>query len=191
MIKPGEKTSFFVRNLLKGLLWFGILILAFVFIRNNVSIDFLQLLEPIFDNTPLIITVFALSEIFFGIIPPELFMIWALRDGDINHYIFYIFVFSVISYLSGFIGYLFGSYLDSTLYFRYIRKRFLGKYHTLLQKFGVFLILVAALTPLPYSGISMLVGSLRYPIKKYLFWALARFIRFAAYAIILWHTGLF
>lgn len=178
-------------NLLKGLLWLAVLITAFIIVRRNISVDFLNLLKPVFDNTALIITVFTLSELLFGIIPPELFMIWALRDGDAISYGFYITLFSTISYLAGFVGYLFGSYLNSTLYFRYVRKRFLGKYHSLLQKFGVFLILVAALTPLPFSGISMLVGSLHYPAKKYLFWALSRFIRFAAYAAILWEANLF
>jgi len=190
LINPGEKTTFLFSNLLKGLFWFALLIVAFVFIKENINLNFLKILKPIFDNTPLILTVYALSEFFFGIIPPELFMIWALREGSLESYIFYVLVFSLISYLAGFVGYLFGSYLDSTLYFRYVRKRFLGKYHSLLQRFGVFLILVAALTPLPFSGISMLVGSLRYPFKKYLFWALSRFLRFAAYALILWHANL-
>jgi membrane protein YqaA with SNARE-associated domain len=60
----------------------------------------------------------------------------------------------------------------------------------MLQKYGVFLILVAAITPLPWSAISMLVGSLHYPSKKYLLWALARFIRFAVYAAIIWEANI-
>ena len=187
---PGEKTRFFLRNLLRGLFWFAILITAFLIIRKNISLDFMELLEPIFDNTTLIITVFSLSELLFGIIPPELFMIWALREEDLQQYIFYISIFSVISYLAGVAGYLFGSYLDTTVYFRYVRKRFLGKYHTLLHKFGFFLILVAAITPLPYSGISMLVGSLRYPMNRFIFWGLARFLRFAVYAFLIWEANL-
>jgi membrane protein DedA with SNARE-associated domain len=189
-VMPGEKTTFFLKNLLRGLSYLAVLLVAYYVIKNNVSVGFVDLLEPLFENVALILSIYTLSELLFGIIPPELFMIWALRTGTIPGYAFYIFLFAVISYVAGFLGYLFGAYLDSTLYYRYVRKRLLGKYHSLLQKYGVFLILVAALTPLPYSGISMLMGSFRYPVKKYLIWALSRFIRYAAYAAVIWKTAL-
>ncbi|MCF8378162.1 MAG: VTT domain-containing protein [Bacteroidales bacterium] len=135
-------------------------------------------------------SIYSVSELFMGIIPPELFIIWALKFGSLYDYIFYVFIFTLISYIAGLIGFLFGRYLNTTILFRYIRRRFLGKYHSLLQKYGYFLILVAALTPLPYSAISMLVGSFRYPMKNYLLWALSRFIRFAVYAVIIYKTGI-
>lgn len=189
MIKIGEKTRFFLKNLVRGLVWLAVLVVAFIFIRKNVDINFLLWLEPIFENTPLILSVYILSELLFGLIPPELFMMWALRFESIFDYSFYIFIFAVLSYAAGIAGFLFGSFLETTIFFRYIRRRFLGKYHSLLQKFGFFLILVASLTPLPFSGISMLVGSLHYPVKKYMIWALARFVRFFVYAFIIWEAG--
>jgi membrane protein DedA with SNARE-associated domain len=185
----GEKTIFFLKNLLRGLAWFGVLILLFIVFKNYVHLNFAEWLEPIFDTTRIIFAIYILSEILFGIIPPELFMIWALRAGTLGDYMLLILALAVLSYMAGVIGFLFGNYLNSTILFRYIRKRYLGKYHSLLQKFGVFLILVAAITPLPWSGISMLVGSLHYPLKNYLFWALSRFIRFAVYAAIIWEAN--
>jgi membrane protein DedA with SNARE-associated domain len=187
----GEKTSFFLKYLFRGLAWFGLLILIFIIFKNYVHLNFAEWLEPVFDTTRLIFAIYIVSELVFGIIPPELFMIWALRTGEIWDYVLLVFAFAVLSYLAGFAGFLFGNYLNKTVLFRYVRKRYLGKYHTLLQKFGVFLILVAALTPLPWSAISMLVGSLHYPTKKYLFWALFRFIRFAVYAAIIWEANIF
>jgi len=90
--------------------------------------------------------------------------------------------------VAGIAGFLFGNYLTKTITFRYIRKRFLSKYQVLLNKYGAFLILVAALTPLPYSAISMLVGSFHYPMSKYLFWASSRFIRYAVYGFVIWEA---
>ena len=185
----GEKTRFFLVNFARGIAWLAALVLAFIIIRKNIDLNFLTWLEPIFDNTPLIFTVYTLSELFFGIIPPELFMMWALRTESLKDYVFYVSLFSVISYLSGFAGFLFGSFLNKTIVFRYIRRRFLGKYHSMLQKYGFFLILVAALTPLPFSGISMVVGSLHYPVPRYLLWAASRFLRFFVYAFIIWEAG--
>jgi membrane protein DedA with SNARE-associated domain len=188
-MKLGDKTTFFLKNLLRGLAWLAVLVLAFIIIRKNIDVNFLLWLEPIFDNTPLIFTVYAISELVFGIIPPELFMMWALRLEILSEYTFYVSVFAVISYMAGFAGFLFGSYLNTTILFRYIRRRFLGKYHSMLQKYGFFLILVAAITPLPFSGISMLVGSLHYPARRYLLWAASRFLRFLVYAFIIWEAG--
>jgi hypothetical protein len=188
-MKPGEKTKFFLKYFARGMAWLALLVIAFIFIQRNIDIDFLDWLEPIFNNTPLIYGVYTVSEVFFGIIPPELFMMWALRSGLLGEYIFYVSLFALISYAAGFIGFLFGSFLNTTIIFRYIRRRFLGKYHSLLQKYGFFLILVAALTPLPFSGISMLIGSLHYPASKYLLWASSRFLRFLVYALIIWEAG--
>lgn len=189
MLRLGEKTKFLLKNMAQGLAWFAVLIIAFILIKKNVDINFVLWLQPIFENTTLIFTIYTLSELLFGIIPPELFMMWALRTGSLADYTFYVFLFFVISYLSGVAGFLFGAYLNKTILFRYIRRRFLGRYHSSLQKYGFFLILVAALTPVPFSGISMLVGSLHYPLSKYLWWASSRFLRYLVYAFFIWEAG--
>lgn len=189
MLKIGEKSKFLLINLARGLAWLAVLVIAFILVRKNIDVNFLVWLEPIFENKTLIFTLYTLSELFFGIIPPELFMMWALRVGSLGEYSFYIFLFFMISYVSGIAGFLFGSYLNKTILFRYIRRRFLGRYHSSLQKFGFFLILVAALTPVPFSGISMLVGSLHYPLSRYMLWASSRFLRYLVYAFIIWEAG--
>jgi len=184
ILKP--KTLFFLKNLIRGLVWLAGLVSIFYLIKTNISLDFAESLKPIYENTFLVFLVYSISELLFGIIPPEFFMFWALRDGIVADYIVYIIFLSVISYLAGFIGYLFGSYLNTTRTYRYIRRRFLGKYHSLLQNYGYFLIIVAAATPLPFSAISMLVGSLKYSMRKFLFYSLARFLRFGVYAFLIW-----
>ena len=187
--KISEKAGFFLKNFLKGFAWFGIIILVYVIIKHFFGFDFEKILEPYLNNNLLIFSIYSLSEIFFGIIPPEFFMIWGLRFESITIYFWIIIILAIISYVAGVIGFLFGTYLDSTIGFRYIRKRFLGKYHSLLNKYGVFLIIVAALTPLPYSAISMLMGSLKFPLKKYLLYAMTRFIRYGFYALIVWEAN--
>ncbi|NOX47534.1 MAG: VTT domain-containing protein, partial [Chlorobi bacterium] len=112
-----------------------------------------------------------------------------LRFDNVSTFIWIVFLLAVISYIAGFIGFLFGAYLNTSLGFRYVRKRFLGKYHSLMNKYGAFLIIVAATTPLPYSAISMLVGSLKFPMKKYLLFALSRFVRYGFYALIVWEAN--
>jgi len=190
LLKAGEKTRFLFKNLLRGLLGLASILTIFIIFKKNISLDFLTLLEPFFENTFLIISIYSISELLFGIIPPEFFMLWALRFESLHDYTFYVLLFTVISYFAGFAGFLFGRFLNTTILYRYIRRRFFGKYHSMLKEYGYFLILVAALTPLPYSAISMIVGSFHYPISKYLLWALTRFIRYAVYAAIIWEANL-
>ena len=78
--------------------------------------------------------------------------------------------------------------MNKTLYYRYLRRRFLSKMERRLQNFGPYLIIVAALTPVPFSGVAMLVGSVRFSPQKYLLFSLTRFLRFGIYAWIFWEA---
>lgn len=190
MAEYKNKHSFFFRNLLKGLIWLSIIVIMFVFAKHHVDKDLLLRFEPILSKTALILIIFSISEIIFGIIPPELFMIWALRTGELSGYIGYVFLFAIFSYLAGIVGYLFGRYLNTTRLYQYIRNRFLSKTEQLLQTYGLYLILVAALTPLPFSAVAMLVGAVKYPGKNYAYWSLARFARFAVYGWVIWEANM-
>jgi membrane protein YqaA with SNARE-associated domain len=97
----------------------------------------------------------------------------------------------MISYLAGIAGYWIGVYLNHTRFYRILKRRVFGKYQVYLNKFGTFLIIVAALTPLPFSGIAMLVGSSRYPFKKYIVYSSFRFLRFVIYSYIIWEASIF
>jgi len=185
-----KKSTFFLRNLARGLLWLGVIVALFVFTKYNVNKDLLVRFEPIFEKTGLILLIFCISEFIIGIIPPELFLIWALRSGIVNTYIMYAFLLTVISYLAGVGAFMFGRYLHNTLLYRYLRKRFLQKTEHLLRHYGLYLILVAALTPVPFSGVAMLVGSVHYPVKHYILWSLARFAKFALSAYVIWEANM-
>jgi membrane protein YqaA with SNARE-associated domain len=190
MNQQEKKSTFFLRNLTKGLIWLAVIVAFFVFTKHNVDKDLLHKFEPIFDHTRLILFIFSLSEIFIGIIPPEFFLIWALRSGDLQVYINWVLVLTLISYCAGLTAYFFGRYLHNTRLYRYLRDRYLQKSEILLQEYGLYLILVAALTPVPFSGVSMLVGSVHYPVKKYIYWSLSRFLKFALSAYVIWEANM-
>ena len=116
-------------------------------------------------------------------------MIWALRNGNITEYAVLIFFLAIMSYIAGLIGYFFGRYLNTTILYRFIRRKFLRKLERRLNTYGLYLIIVAALTPLPFSGVSMLIGSVKYPLKKYILFSLLRFARFAVYSWFIWEVN--
>jgi membrane protein YqaA with SNARE-associated domain len=179
---------FILSNLLKGFLWFGAIIGIYLIFKRNIDIDFLSRLEPLFSNEKLMYSIFFVSEIIIGIIPPEVFFIWALRFDPVSEFIWVISALAFTSYFAGIAGYFIGRYLNNTLLYRYFRRRFLSKMEKRLQQFGLYLIIIASLTPVPFSGVAMLVGSVKYPFSKYSIYSLFRFLRFGVYAWIIWET---
>jgi len=185
-----KKSAFFLRNLIKGLVWLAVIVGLFVFTKHNVDKELILRFEPFFGQTGLILLIFSLSELIIGIIPPEVFLIWSLRSGDLHIYIMNTLLLTVISYAAGLTAYFFGRYLHNTKLYKYLHDRYLQKSELLLQEYGLYLILVASLTPVPFSGVAMLVGSIHYSVKKYIYWSLSRFLKFAVSAWVIWEANM-
>jgi len=184
-----DKSKFLIRNLTRGILWLMVIVGIFLFISSFADeIHYDKYLQPIYDQPFWVFLVFLVSEIIFGIIPPEIFMLWGVHLQDMGFYIFAVALFSIFSYGAGVIGFLFGSYMYKSGVYEFLRKHILKDYIKYLHKYGGFLVIVASLTPLPYSAISMLVGTVKFPFKKFLTYSLFRFARFAAYSFFIWHA---
>ncbi|MFP4058995.1 MAG: YqaA family protein [Bacteroidota bacterium] len=189
MKRPINKSTYLLVNLLRGILFLALIISIFLIFKKYVRVDFFYWLKPVYERPAIVMTIFLVSEIVFGIIPPEVFMIWALRWNDPNIYIGIVAFLTFLSYGSGVIGFFVGRYFNTTRLYQIIKKRYLGKYERRLNMYGVYLIIVAALTPLPFSAICMIVGAVRYPFNKFLVHALFRLIRFAAYSWFIWQAN--
>ncbi|MEQ8240450.1 MAG: VTT domain-containing protein [Cyclobacteriaceae bacterium] len=185
-----ERTSFLLRNLFKGLIWLGVIVGGYFYLKNHYNFSLEDILGPIYDKPLLIYLLFLSSEVVFGIIPPELFMIWSLRMEVLIDYVGNIAALSVISYISGLLGYYIGSHFSTTQLYATIKKNYLGKFEKHFTRYGGFLVVVAALTPIPFSGICMLMGAVKYPYKTFLVISTSRFLRFAVYAFIIWETNI-
>lgn len=184
-----ERTRFFLRNLTKGLIWLGVIVGGYFYLKTNYDVTMQGVLGPLYDKPGVIFTIFFGSEVIFGIIPPELFMLWALRNDLIMQYVLNVVGLSVISYFAGLIGYYLGSHFSATQLYRTLQKNYLGRFEKHFARFGGFLIIVAALTPLPFSGICMLTGAVKYPYRRFLYFSLIRFVRFGVYAFIIWEAN--
>jgi uncharacterized membrane protein YdjX (TVP38/TMEM64 family) len=183
-----DRITFFSKNLLRGLIWLAGIIVIYILIREYVDLNFEKILEPLYNDPFYVYLAFSISEVLVGIIPPELFMIWASHKGSLYEYIPSILLLAVLSYGAGILGYWIGrSFSDTQLYAR-LSDRFFSDYVDTLRRYGSFLIVVAALTPLPFSGIAMVVGSTGYRFEKYVLISLTRFFRFGVYAYVVWLT---
>ena len=185
------KYNFLFRNLLKGLGWLLALILLVRYAKNNLDISSNEALLH-YGNRPLMVFgIYVISEVVMGIIPPEFFMIWSLELAQYRNYVVDVTLLAVISYAAGTLTYFFGRYFNSTVIYRYLRKKYLRRYERLFNEYGGFLLFVAAITPVPYSAICMLVGSVRYPMRKFFLITLSRLLRFAVYGYLVWQASLF
>ncbi|MEQ9302791.1 MAG: hypothetical protein RJQ14_02665 [Marinoscillum sp.] len=185
-----ERIKFFLRNLFRGLIWLAVVVGGYFYLESNYDFSLKGLLGGLYDQPVVIYLIFFVSETVFGIIPPELFMIWALRNELVLQYIFYVLGLAVISYFAGIIGYYIGSHFSTTQLYLTIRKNYLGRFEKHLNRFGGFLVIVAALTPLPFAGICMLMGTVKYPYRRFLFISLTRLLRFIVYAVIIWEANI-
>jgi len=186
------RIQFLIRNGLKGLIWMAILLIAyFVFDRLVISKNPEKWIEHFYSQPGLIYLIYFASELIFGILPPELFIIWAFNKSDIPHYIANVGFFAVVSYGLGYLNFIFGQFLYKRVIFRYIRKRFFRESWTQLRKYGLFLIPVAAITPVPWAAVCLLVGSAGFPTKRFLIYALSRVLRFVVYGYVVYQTHQF
>lgn len=182
-----SRSRFLIKNLLRGILWFAVIITAFILAEEYIRSTFEHDLEAIQDKPIIMFMVFFASEVIFGLIPPEFFMlIWILHKITLLQYILNLALLTILSYLAGIMGYLIGSNFSRTVFYKKLYVRYLLQYEQQLKRYGAFLVLVAAVTPIPYSATCVLAGSVNLPFKQFLLIGIARVVRFAAYGYLVW-----
>ena len=91
-----------------------------------------------------------------------------------------------LSYVAGILGYFLGRFWRTRAFVKnFILERY-QKTFIQLNRFGGLLIILAALTPLPYPIVSQISGVNNYPFHKFALITLVRFLRFAIYGVILY-----
>ncbi|WP_422353924.1 YqaA family protein [Roseivirga pacifica] len=189
MPKPNKDFyNYFSQNLIKGFIYLGLLIAALVIFKSYFESQYDALQHWVSDDYWLMFIIFLISEIFVGIVPPEVFMVWT-KDDPATLYVWVIVAMTVLSLLAGWINYSIGKLISSRRFFRRYFKRRLRKYSERYEQYGSGFIVVAALTPLPFALVSLITGALSYPSKKYLLYSSFRVLRFVVYGLIIWNLG--
>lgn len=177
--------SFLFKNLAKGLAWFAVVIIAYLLVQKELNV-YREQINQIGDNMLLLLSVFTISEIVFGILPPEIFMLIWKTKGILSVYITNLVILTLISYAAGVLGYFIGRYFAKTAIYQKIHSRYLAEYDHKLRRFGGFLVVVGAVTPVPFSATCMLAGSVNLPLKHFLLLTISRIVRFAFYGALVW-----
>ncbi len=136
-------------------------------------------------NAPFVLSLFYISESLLGLIPPDFFIVWS---SSTSHPLIFLTVLALLSYLGGITAYYIGRKIS--LFPRvhnWLKVKFSSHFATL-HKYGGFLIVFAALFPLPFSTVTLVSGMIDYPFRKVYILGLARFLRFFLYALVLFHV---
>lgn len=176
---------FLLKHTIRVVLGIGILVIGLLAL-NKYVIDVDEVMQSMFANfsDTAILTFFTLSEIILGLIPPDLFIVWA--GGKENPYTILL-LLAVLSYCGGMIAYVIGRYIGKIHKVqKYIQRRFL-EHFDMIRKWGGFVVIFAALFPLPFSPVCMTAGMVRYPFPLLLLFGLTRFARYYIYAAALFN----
>ena len=177
--------TFIRANVLKLVASIGvILLLLFLFDRYVIDLSAAAEWATSFFSPGGLIGLFFLSEVSIGFITPELLIVWA--DETLKPR-WMLTLLALLSYSAGIVGYFMGQFWRTRAL---VRNLLLDRYTQTfeqLNRFGGLLIVLAALTPLPYPIVSQLSGMNNYPFKKFALLTLVRFLRFALYGALLYN----
>jgi hypothetical protein len=133
----------------------------------------------------LVLAFFFVSETALGLIPPDLFIIWAKQFASPYAMVA---LLAVLSYAAGLLAYYLGVRLVAiNRLSHYINVKF-AKQFTMLRSWGAPIIIVAALLPLPYSTMCLGAGMLKYSFIKLALLGIFRIVRFFIYALVLFQV---
>lgn len=184
-----EKIKFLAQNLFKAFLYFMILVLLFwLFNKYVIGPNKEEWKAYLYDRTPLVYLSYLFSEVFFGIVPPEIYMKWALHKQGGLTYWQDVTLFALVSYGAGVLSFYIGRLFQRLRFFRLFTRKTLKNLWPKFRQYGSALIIAAAMTPLPWALVSMLIGTTEYKILRYLLFAIFRLFRFAFYGYIVYHS---
>ena len=184
-----EYYQFIFSSGIKALIWLAAIVGGYLLFEKFVPTQWNQYLAPFNEKPELIFTIFFASETLFGIIPLEFFILWAKKEPILT-YISYVILFSALSYIGAFIAYWAGTQVKRFAFLKRLTQLDSFRYYaTIYSKFGGLVIILSALTPLPFATISFLSATFQFPVEKYMLYSATRFARFAIMGWILWAVG--
>ena len=132
-------------------------------------------------------SIYFFSEV-SSLFPPEIFIL-ALDKSTFWVYAWGVFVLSMFSYLAAICMYILGHFLGSMSWFHRFVYRFYKRELRQLKRFGALLVLLSALTPVPYAITCLLVGSSGLSPRSFMWYAAFRYLRFLVLGYLIWELS--
>ena len=160
-----------------------LLVVLIVFLMGRHLVDFNAFFSGIIERLSdrFVILLFFASESFTGMIPVDLFVIWAQKfDSPLP----WLALLGALSYAGGVISYGIGRWISGRPRIKAFTERRLSGYIRFVRKWGGAFIVIAALFPFtPFSLVVIAITLFHYPFRSFLLFALARLFRFVLQGI--------
>lgn len=184
-----RRTGFF-REIGIGFLQFiGILVFAgaVLLVIDSYVVSVPEIFEYIITHVPVYVVfiIFTLNESFLALIPPDFFVVWS---EELQYPWLILTIMGILSYIGGIISFQIGISIRKIPFInRWIKRRF-ERHVKNIKRWGGWIIVAGAVTPLPFSLLVIITGMLGYPFKRYLIFGLTRLPRFALYALVIYNV---
>lgn len=173
-------------NALKAGFYYSLVVVAVIVVAKFL-LDLNHIFHAVFDSlsTLQVLTIFFISESILGMIPPDLFMIWAEKFANPAAMLT---VLGVLSYAGGIVAYYLGSWISRQEKVKAFIERRLQRYIALTEKWGGLFLALSAIFPFsPYAMVALAVGVLHYPFHKLLLYGFFRIARFVGQGIMIFY----
>jgi len=165
------------RNALLILGVYAVVVLL-IYLIGKYLVDFNALFNGIINSLSdtFVILLFFGSESFTGMIPVDLFVVWAQK---FENPLPWLALLGVLSYTGGVISYGIGLWISHRPRIRDFTEKRLRNYIEFVRKWGGAFIVIAALFPFtPFSLVVIAITLFKYPFRLFLLFALTRMVRF-------------
>jgi len=170
-------------NILKIIFVYAILVVL-LWLASKYLFDFNKIFDYFigqFSDTFTII-LFFVSESFLGMVPVDLFVLWAMKFESPLPYLA---LLGLLSYVGGVISYFIGMWISMIPKVKAYTEKRLANYILFVRKWGGAFIIVAALFPFtPFSMVVIALSLLKFPFRYFLLFALTRLVRFVLQGIL-------
>ena len=170
-------------NALK-IIFFYSLFIVIIYVTGRYLVDLNSIFAFFIDNVSngFVFVLFFVSESFLGLVPVDLFVLWAAKFSTP---LLYLALLGVLSYLGGIISYHIGTWLSRRPKIKSYTEKRLANYIRFVHKWGGAFIVIAALFPFtPFSTVVIALSLLKYPYKWFLLLAMSRLVRFVLQGVL-------
>ena len=175
--------SYIGRSLLLIFVFYALFVLL-VYLAGRYLFDFNQFFRAVMEvlSDGFVLVLFFVSESFLGLVPVDLFVVWTQK---FNSPVYYLAILGALSYAGAIISYYIGNWISSMPKVRQYSERKLTNYIDFARRWGGAFIIIAALFPFtPFSMVVIALALLKYPLRRFLLFALIRLFRFVLQGVL-------
>jgi membrane protein YqaA with SNARE-associated domain len=121
------------------------------------------------------------ADLIISPIPPDAALFFIGQSSMHEQWIVWVPLLGLVSTVAGLCGWFVGRRLQRVRFFKRLIASFRREHRTSIKRFGFWMVVIGALTPLPFSLTCWVAGIFKLPLQTFMLAALARVPRFVVY----------